>query len=164
MDFVRENHTTRKRIHNNMEWSEEVERIDSINGDRRQDRRYRIHLDLRWKLIRRRRVLDTGVGQTVDLSSGGILFDPGRQLPVGLNVELAISWPVLLRNEAPMQLIVSGRIVRAGQNRIAVAMVQHEFRTSGGSSEQRAAKNGGAHPPSLLMANGTSGMAFGKYR
>ena len=48
-----------------MEWSEETEQIESINGDRRQDRRYRIHLDLRWKLIRRRRVLDSGVGQTV---------------------------------------------------------------------------------------------------
>ena len=123
-----------------MEWSEEVEKVDSIGGDRRQDRRYRIHLELRWKLIRRRRVLDTGVGQTVDLSSGGILFDPGRQLPVGLNVELAIQWPVLLRNEAPMQLIVSGRIVRAGQARTAVAMVQHEFRTSGTQAEPRGAR------------------------
>ena len=146
-----------------MEWSEEVEQVDSINGDRRQDRRYRIHLDLRWKLIRRRRVLDTGVGQTVDLSSGGILFDPGRPLPVGLNVELAISWPVLLRNEAPMQLIVSGKIVRAGQNRIAVAMAQHEFRTSGASAE-RTGKNGAGQAHSALLANGTSGMIFGKYR
>src|ERR1700749_546590 len=110
-----------------MEWSEEVEKVASIGGGRRQDRRYRIHLDLRWKLIRRRRVLDSGVGQTVDLSSGGILFDAGRSLPIGLNVELAISWPVLLRNEAPMQLTVAGRIVRTGNNRIAVAMAQHEF-------------------------------------
>jgi hypothetical protein len=147
-----------------MEWSEEVAQVDSINGDRRQDRRYRIHLDVKWKLIRRRRVLDTGVGQTVDLSSGGILFDPGRPLPVGLNVELAISWPVLLRNEAPMQLIVSGKIVRGGQNRIAVAMVQHEFRTSGVSAEQRAGKNGGAQAASAMLANGTSGMMFGKFR
>jgi hypothetical protein len=147
-----------------MEWSEEVEKIDSINGDRRQDRRYRIHLDLRWKLIRRRRVLDTGVGQTVDLSSGGILFDPGRSLPVGLNVELAISWPVLLRNEAPMQLIVSGRIVRAGQNRIAVSISQHEFRTSGTLSDQRATKGVPSHGPSMFLANGTSGASFGKFR
>lgn len=145
-----------------MEWSAETDRVEEINGDRRRDRRYRINLDLKWKLIRRRRVLDTGVGQTVDLSSGGILFDPGRALPVGLNVELAISWPVLLRNEAPMQLIVSGRIVRATQNTIAVAMVQHEFRTSG-SLDQRG-KSNGQNPPSLLLANGTSGMAFAKFR
>jgi len=147
-----------------MEWSEEAEKVDTINGERRQDRRYGIHLDLRWKLIRRRRVLDTGTGQTIDLSSGGILFDPGRQLPVGLNVELAISWPVLLRNEAPMQLIVSGRIVRAGQNRVAVSMAQHEFRTSGMSVDKRVSNGGSTRTPTLVLATGTSGMAFGKYR
>ncbi|HEX3747779.1 MAG TPA: PilZ domain-containing protein [Bryobacteraceae bacterium] len=146
-----------------MEWSEQAETTDAINGDRRQDRRYRIHLELRWKLIRRRRVLDSGVGQTVDLSSGGILFDPGRQLPVGLNVELAISWPVLLRNEAPMQLIVSGRIVRTEGNRIAVAMAQHEFRTSGMLSAERGKKTS-ATPPTMLLASGGNGLAFSKYR
>jgi len=143
-----------------MEWSEEVRQIESINGDRRQDRRYGIHLDLRWKLIRRRRVLETGVGQTVDLSSGGILFDPGRQLPVGLNVELSISWPVLLRNVASMQLIVSGRIVRTRQNRTAVAMAQHEFRTTGVLSDQSTT----LRTPSTLLATGTDGTSLGKYR
>jgi hypothetical protein len=146
-----------------MEWSEDVERIDSISGDRRHDRRYRIHLDLRWKLIRRRRVLEAGLGRTVDLSSGGILFDPGRPLPVGLNVELAISWPVLLRNEAPMQLFVSGRIVRAGQNSTAVAMNQHEFRTLGTLSDQRMKKGSSSLPPSLSLATGTSGISL-KFR
>jgi c-di-GMP-binding flagellar brake protein YcgR len=148
-----------------MEWSEETEQVQCINGDRRQDRRYRIHLDLRWKLIRRRRVLETGVGKTVDLSSGGILFDAGRQLPVGLNVELSISWPVLLRNEAPMQLIVSGRVVRTSQNTTAVAMAQHEFRTSGilGDRTNKGTSQP-TRPPAAFLANGTNGLAFAKYR
>src|ERR1044072_1756717 len=85
---------------------------DQIAGDRRKDRRYQLQLDLKWKLIRRRRVLDTGTGQTVDVSSGGILFDAGRHLPEGLNVELSLTWPVLLHNVAPMQLVVTGRIKR----------------------------------------------------
>ena len=147
-----------------MDWSEDVEKVDTIGGDRRQDRRYRIHLDLRWKLIRRRRVLDSGVGKTVDLSSGGILFEPGRVLPVGLNVELAISWPVLLRNEAPMQLIVSGRIVRAAQNRTAVAMNQHEFRTSGTLADPRTRRGPMAAPPSMQMSGGGGALALAKYR
>jgi c-di-GMP-binding flagellar brake protein YcgR len=145
-----------------MEWPGEAEKTESINGDRRKDRRYGIQLDLRWKLIRRRRVLETGVGQTVDLSSGGILFVSGRTLPVGLNVELAITWPVLLRNEAPMQLIVSGRIVRTAASGTAVEMVQHEFRTMSTSSEQR--RQGSTPPtPSMLMSSG-GGASFGKYR
>src|SRR4051812_31465170 len=102
-----------------------AEAIDTIAGDRRSDRRYGIHLDVKWKLIRRRRVLDAGMGQTLDLSSGGLLFDPGRHLPEGLNVELSITWPVLLHNVAPLQLVVTGRIVRSLGQRVAVRTVQH---------------------------------------
>ena len=147
-----------------MEWAGEAEKTESINGDRRKDRRYSIHLDLRWKLIRRRRVLETGVGQTVDLSSGGILFVSGRTLPVGLNVELAITWPVLLRNEAPMQLIVSGRIVRTSPGGTAVEMAQHEFRTMSTSSEQRGKQGSTSSSPSMLLPNGAGGNGLGKYR
>jgi hypothetical protein len=107
----------------------QIRQADGIGGDRRGDRRYDIHLDLRWKLIRRRRLLANGVGHTLDMSSGGILFDAGRPLPVGLNVELSISWPVLLHNVAPLQLVVAGRIVRSDATRAAIQSVQHEFRT-----------------------------------
>jgi hypothetical protein len=147
-----------------MGWSEQVKQMEGIGGDRRQDRRYEIRLDLRWKLIRRRRVLDNGVGQTMDLSSGGILFDAGRQLPVGLNVELSIAWPVLLHNVAPLQLIVSGRIVRSASNRIAVSMVQHEFRTTGLPADHRPAPGSTPRTPTPLLAAGASTGVFGKYR
>src|SRR3954451_13096351 len=99
--------------------------------ERRFDRRYRIALDLRWKLVRRRKVLDSGKGATVDLSSGGILFCAGRELPAGEGVEISISWPALLHNTAPMLLVVSGRIVRCGGGQTAIQIGQHEFRTAG---------------------------------
>jgi hypothetical protein len=119
-----------------MSWPQQNQSAEFIGGDRRYDRRYGITLDLRWKLIRRRRVLDSGTGRTIDLSSGGVLFDAGAQLPMGLNVELSIAWPALLHNLAPMQLVVSGRIVRIHGNRTAIHMSQHEFRTAG-SGENR---------------------------
>ena len=93
---------------------------DAINGDRRLDRRYHLQLELKWKLIRRRRVLDTGTGHTIDVSSGGVLFDAGRHLPEGLNVELSISWPVLLHSVAPLQLVVAGKIVRGDGHQAAM--------------------------------------------
>ena len=120
-----------------MAWERHSAEADSISGDRRADRRYQLRLDLRWKLIRRRRVLDTGVGHTLDLSSGGILFDAGRNLPEGLNVELALTWPVLLHNVAPMQLVVFGKIKRSAGRLIAIQTVQHEFRTAGAPAEHR---------------------------
>jgi hypothetical protein len=110
-------------------------RSDEFGGERRQDRRYPLQLELKWKLIRRRRVLDTGTGRTIDISSGGILFDAGRHLPEGLNVELSVAWPVLLHNVAPMQLVATGKIARSGSRHVAILTTQHEFRTVGTAGE-----------------------------
>jgi hypothetical protein len=111
--------------------------FDAISGERRQDTRYRLRLKLKWKLIRRRRVLDRGTGHTIDVSSGGILFDAECELPEGLNMELSIAWPVLLHNAAPLQLVASGKIVRGNSRLVAIQTTQHEFRTVGGATEHR---------------------------
>jgi PilZ domain-containing protein len=103
--------------------------VEKIGGERRSDRRYDIDLDVRWKLIHRRRVLDSGIGKTLDVSSGGLLIEIDRELRSGLNIELSITWPVLLHNLVPLQLVVAGRVVRTRGRRVGVRMVQHEFRT-----------------------------------
>jgi hypothetical protein len=122
---------------------------DAIGGDRRQDRRYQLQLELKWKLIRRRRVLDTGTGQTVDISSGGFLFDAGRHLPDGLNVELSVAWPVLLHNVAPIQLVATGKVVRANGRHVAIQIIQHEFRTTGSPAEHRGMRAAAAPNPAI---------------
>ena len=137
-----------------MAWAEEVNESEGIAGDRRFDRRYQIQLELRWKLIRRRKVQNAGAGRTIDLSSGGVLFDAGRLLPVGLNVELSISWPVLLHDIAPMQLVVSGRIVRSVGAYSAVQITQHEFRTVGIPADHRQLLATAARTPALIMNAG----------
>ena len=104
---------------------------ERIGGDRRSDRRYPLSLGLRWNLVSRKKVVDSGTGRTVDLSSGGILFDAGIRLPAGQKICLAIYWPVLLHQSVQMQLIVEGRIVRSDGGRIAIRKTQHEFRTAG---------------------------------
>jgi len=119
--------------------SEDSNELESIGGDRRFDRRYRLELEVRWRLIRRRKIQDAGAGRTIDLSSGGVLFDAARPLPAGINVELSISWPVLLHNVAPMQLVVSGRVVRSNGPHVAVQITQHEFRTVGHPADHRQA-------------------------
>jgi hypothetical protein len=135
-------------------WAHQPE-IETIAGDRRGDRRYDLRLEMRWKLIRRRRVLDQGAGRTLDVSSGGIFFDAGRPLPSGLNVELSISWPVLLHNVAPLQLMVSGKIVRAEGSRTAIRISQHEFRTVGIPADHRSLLADASRAPvSILRASG----------
>ncbi len=105
--------------------------VEEIGDDRRSSRRYGLALEVRWQLLRRKRIQDSGKGCTVDLSSGGILFDAGRTLPVGQKVFLSISWPVLLHDAARMQLTVDGRVVRSDSAGVAVQMMKHEFRTAG---------------------------------
>jgi hypothetical protein len=109
---------------------------ETIHGDRRKDRRYQIFLELRWKLIRRRKVLFAGEGRTLDVSSSGLLFDAGRILPAGLNVELSVAWPALLREEIPLQLVIGGRIVRTQGNLAGIRIVQHEFKTLAGDARR----------------------------
>src|ERR1700731_107861 len=111
-------------------WGIDVQHEQTIGGDRRNDKRYDMQLELRWRLIRRRRTIASGTGQTIDMSSGGILFAAGVELPAGLNVELSITWPILLHNVAPMQLVVNGRILRSRDGLAAIRTVTHEFRTS----------------------------------
>ncbi len=107
-----------------------VQRTDQIAGDRRSDRRYNLALGLRWNLLYRKKVVDSGIGRTVDLSSGGILFDAGLKLPAGLKICLAISWPALLHESTLMQLVVEGRIVRSDVAGVAIRTMLHEFRTA----------------------------------
>ena len=135
----------------------EQNQTDQIGGERRTDRRYDIALNVRWKLIRRRRVLDSGTGKTIDVSSGGLLLETDRELPSGLNIELSISWPVLLHNVAPLQLVVAGRVVRTTGQRIGVRMTQHEFRTMSIPAERRNDLSMVARPGTMTAnANGMS--------
>ena len=122
--------------------------------DRRNKRRYGIHLDLRWRLVRRRNVVDAGTGQTIDFSSRGILFRAGRQLTVGYSIELSIQWPALLDKIAPMQLVVSGRIVRVSGSEAAIEMRQHEFRTAGAPAYVAGGTAAGRTPGALVRSAG----------
>jgi hypothetical protein len=107
--------------------------------DRRTGHRYEVSLEVRWKVSRRKRLLEAGRGTTIDVSSGGVLFEADRKIPTEGYVELFISWPALLNNSLPMQLVVTGRVVRVSGDRVAVQMLQHEFRTSGAATSAKSA-------------------------
>jgi hypothetical protein len=128
------------------------DRGEAIAGERRLGRRYGVTLEVQWKVIRRRRVLDSGMGTTLDMSSSGIFFEADRQFPSSGNIELSIAWPVRLHNVAPLQLVVTGRVVRTAGSRVAVRMMQHEFRTSRASAgEGPAMKSAGAPNTSFRL-------------
>lgn len=104
--------------------------------ERRARRRYEMSLRLRWKVVRRKRLLETGTGMTLDLSSTGVLLQTDSKLPLSGTVELSIAWPILLDDALPMQLMVAGRIVRVYGRFVAIEISQYEFRTAGIAGNQ----------------------------
>lgn len=96
-------------------------------------------LDVRWKLADSTRALDSGTGTTIDLSSGGILFDADRNVSVGRSIRLSIAWPVLL-DQTLLQVLFSGKVVRVEGRRIAVHTNTHEFRTVARARAQAAGR------------------------
>ena len=95
--------------------------------------RYPIALDVQYKLLRGGRVDQVGSGKTLNISSGGVLFETDQTLPAGGTVELAIKWPYLLREVCSLKLVMRGRVVRRDTRTKATAVraEHHEFRTAG---------------------------------
>jgi len=111
--------------------------IEKAESDQRLRGRYPIALELQYKLLNKGRVERLGVGQTLNISSGGVLFEAAGLLPSSGPVELAISWPFLLDGAVKLKLVMSGHIVRNDAKAIAVKVEHHEFRTTGRSLSEK---------------------------
>ena len=96
--------------------------------DRRSDRRYPISVELVFRVRRGGRVVQSGTGRTVDLSSRGVLFESEGERPPAGRIELTIAWPVLLNQEVGLNLCVTGHTVRVEGNRTAIAVARYVFR------------------------------------
>jgi PilZ domain len=101
--------------------------------DQRANGRYPIALEVQYKLLRGDRVIRVGCGRTLNISSGGVLFETDELLPPTGVVEVAIKWPFLLRKVCSLKLVMRGRIVRRDYptKATAVRAQSHEFRTAG---------------------------------
>ncbi len=100
-------------------------------NDRRSKRRYPIALEVQYKLMKHRRVERLGSGRTLNISSGGVLFESDGSLPTSGPIELALNWPFLLHGSCGLKLVIRGRIVRTADNATAIRAEFHEFRTAG---------------------------------
>lgn len=102
--------------------------------DRRSHNRYPIELELEYKLWNSDRVERVGFGRTLNLSSGGVLFEADVALPAGAAITLAVKWPCSLGKACTLKLHMRGRVIRCEARRIAVELTHYEFRTAGSRS------------------------------
>src|SRR2546425_153599 len=109
---------------------------ETPRGNQRSNSRYPIALELQYKLLNKGRAERLGSGRTLNISSGGVLFQTDDVLPVNGMIELAMKWPYLLAGVCSLKLVMRGRIVRTDANVIGVKSEFYEFRTAGVRSAQ----------------------------
>ncbi|HEY1243149.1 MAG TPA: PilZ domain-containing protein [Bryobacteraceae bacterium] len=97
-------------------------------SDRRLTSRFPLQQELRYHLIHSRRAC-AGTGETVDISSKGILFTTTERLPMGSLVEIAMHWPARLNGNCLLQFVATGRVVRSDSRTAALRIQRYEFRT-----------------------------------
>src|SRR6266852_3994175 len=109
----------------------------STERERRTKRRFQIDQEVKYKMLYGQRIAETGVGRTMNISSGGVWFSTETMLTSGMPVELSMSWPVLLNDSCPMKLMIYGCVVRSNEKGAAVAIERYEVRTSGARTFQQ---------------------------
>ena len=98
--------------------------------ERRLHCRYPITLQIEYKFFSTNRTKRCGFGKTLNVSSGGVLFEPQDGLPTNGLIEVLMDWPFLLDGVCPLKLVVQGRVVRSNKQLAAVQILRHEFRTA----------------------------------
>ena len=98
--------------------------------ERRAAIRFAIEQEVLYKILDHRAAApECGAGKTLDISSGGVLFDTVQRLHPGKRVELSVNWPAQLEGGCPLKFVAVGRVVRAEETRAAMHIEQYEFRT-----------------------------------
>jgi len=96
--------------------------------ERREKRRYALHLPIHYRVAERGGMPFSGTGTTCELSSSGLSFRCRRTLPVGANVELMVDWPSRYGDQYPVELQITGFIMRTERGKVGVRVNSHKFR------------------------------------
>jgi hypothetical protein len=106
-----------------------VQAIDRTTPlERRSKIRYPVSLNVKYRTVGRSNRI-SGVGRTLNMSSGGLLIAADQRTEVGAKVELNVEWPSLLDGSIPLQLVAVGRVVRCLESGFALSFTQYQFRT-----------------------------------
>lgn len=100
--------------------------------NKRSSKRYTLGLALRCRPIEPQfqlaRIL---IGESLNISSKGLVFTTTESFAPGQVVEAFIDWPMLLDDCVRLTLFVEGAVVRSTGNRTAMRIDKYEFRTRG---------------------------------
>ena len=102
-----------------------------LTADRRGTIRFPLREEVTYKVLNARAASISGIGKTLNIGSGGILFSTEEKLPMGRTVELAVNWPARLGGTCPLKFVAMGRVVRSEADQAVVRIERYEFKTRG---------------------------------
>ncbi len=98
-----------------------------MSTERRTKARYPLELTVHYQTLSSQPVC--GTGRTLNVSSSGALIAAEHDLDEGARLKITIEWPTLLNGTTPLQLVMTGKVVRHGGAKIGVAFDWYQFRT-----------------------------------
>ncbi len=102
---------------------------DSSDSDRRTTDRFPLENALRYRFLEAKSSGPAGTGQTLNMSSGGMLLKVEAPLPVGEQIEVSVDWPAQLNARCGLKLVALGKVVRSSPDVAAVSIQKYDFRT-----------------------------------
>lgn len=83
------------------------------------------------------RLVQTGVGETIEISSRALRLRISSELPPDVGrLDLAVAWPVPLDGVTPLQWTIKAKPAWRAPGWIFVCITSHEFRTAGARGRQ----------------------------
>jgi hypothetical protein len=113
-----------------------------ISVDRRLSSRYGLRLRVRYRVRDGLKTLGRGTGLTSDISRAGIRFESQRSIPVDSAIELEVEWPVRLGGTLPLELRLTGSVVRCDEGATAVSLTTWQFRVAPSPKKRVPAREG----------------------
>jgi hypothetical protein len=101
--------------------------------ERRASRRFSLERTISYRAVGYGPVGESGIGRTVNISSGGILIVTDRPLSPGMRLEIEVDWPGMAADGGSLKLSIQGQIVRSKKNDVALAgvkILRHTFHTT----------------------------------
>jgi len=109
--------------------------MDSTFGNRRQAQRFNLRLNLRYRVSEKGTEHRWSAGSTRDLSREGLGIKPRRPLTVGSHIEIRIDWPARYEEVHPVELQITGFVIRSENGRAAVRISSHRFLVHDGDAQ-----------------------------
>ena len=83
---------------------------------------------MKYSLVSSGGCVRVGRGRTINLSSGGVLFEADVALPLNVSIGLSIPWPLRNGHQIQLELHVTGETVRVEGSRVAAKFDHSIFR------------------------------------